>query len=382
MMGTSSLFKRLAWKSVNRAEVALLSGTGPYRLARAYAVASQGRDDLPGHAEALAVLEAASPRPRGGLHVPPRDWPDSPGVDVSVIVPCYNVEDYVEGCLRSIVTQETRKTLEVISVDDGSTDRTGELLDAMANQDSRIRVIHQDNRGLSGARNTGVAACKGATLVFVDSDDLLTPGALETLSSALWRGGCDYVTATYENMSGDGKVLTPLTGKRTHGAPWARLYSREVWRNLEFPEGFWFEDTVQAFCINPCWRERYIDVPVYLYRHNNKGIMAASNTSKRGLDTLWVVEEMLAWERQLGIPLDQGVYDTLIYQLGPLLWKRTSALTEVERRATFAYASDLFNLHSEGRRLSTSRGGRWPDVDQALKTRNYRQWKVGVLGVG
>jgi cellulose synthase/poly-beta-1,6-N-acetylglucosamine synthase-like glycosyltransferase len=116
---------------------------------------------LPKREEVLGLLEAASPRSAVGLKVPQRTWPETPEVDVSVIVPCYNVERFVEGCVRSITSQETSRTFEVICVDDGSTDATGEILDTLAEGDERVRVLNQANRGFSGARNAGLAEIRG-----------------------------------------------------------------------------------------------------------------------------------------------------------------------------------------------------------------------------
>ena len=118
--------------------------------------------DLPSHDRTVEILQAASPAPEGGLRVEPRKWPEKPTVDVSVIVPCYNVERFVEECVRSITEQETSRSFEVICVDDGATDGTAAILDRIAAAEASVRVIHQSNRGFSGARNTGIAeACGG-----------------------------------------------------------------------------------------------------------------------------------------------------------------------------------------------------------------------------
>lgn len=313
--------------------------------------------------------------------MPPRTWPEEPEVDVSVIVPCYNVENFVEGCVLSITSQETSRAFEVICVDDGSTDSTGQILDSLAAAENSVKVIHQHNRGLSGARNAGIAEARGRGLVFVDSDDLMLPGAIEVLCDAYDEGGCDYVTASYKDLSEDGRTVTPISGKRQHGAPWGRLYSREVWRDLQFPEGFWFEDTVQGFCIAPQWRERYIDVPVYLYRRNSTGITSTSGRSKKGLDTLWIVDEMLQWDDLLGIPFDLEMYDRVIWQLGVLLWARTPALNERERRAMFVYACDILRSCDPNGSFVSARDGRWRDVEHGLRSRNYWLWKMAVMGL-
>ncbi len=182
-------------------------------------------------------------------------------------------------------------------------------------------------------------------------------------------------------MSEDGKTVTPLRGKRTHGAPWGRLYSREIWRDLVFPEGYWFEDTVQSFCIDSRWVERYIDRSVYLHRKNRGSITHTAGRSKKGLDTLWIIRELLEWDKQLGIPFDQGMYDRVIWQLGTILWGRIPALNENERIAAFAYGCDLLAEYDPDGRFTTTKGGRWLDLERGLRTRNYRVWKTAVLGL-
>ena len=370
----------LTAKIVNRAWRCAYKNSALYNVAAAHAV--RRAMAFPLHDDAVATLQAASPRPVGGLNVAARNWPNEPLVEVSVIVPCYNVERFVETCVNSITSQETTHSFEVVCIDDGSTDATGSILDTIATAEAPVRVVHQSNRGFSGARNAGIAEARGASLMFVDSDDLMLPGAIETLCNAYAEGGCDYVTASYKDLSEDGQTITPLAGKRNHGAPWGRLYSRGIWRDLEFPEGFWFEDTVQGFCINTRWRERYIDVPVYLYRHNSKGITSTCNSSKKGLDTLWIVDELLRWNRQLGNPFDQTMYERVIYQLGPILWGRTVALDEREHIAAFAYSCDLLAACDPEGRYATERGPRWSDLERGLRTRNYALWKTAIYGLG
>ena len=337
---------------------------------------------LPEHDEAAAVLQAASPRPARGLNVAGRTWPNESQVEVSVVVPCYNAERFVETCVNSITSQQTIHSFEVICIDDGSTDATSSILDTIATAEASVRVVHQPNRGFSGARNAGIAEARGASLMFVDSDDLMLPGAIETLCNAYAEGGCDFVTASYKDLSEDGQTITPLAGERNHGAPWGRLYSREVWRDLEFPEGFWFEDTVQGFCIDSRWRERYIDVPVYLYRNNSKGITSTCAASKKGLDTLWIVDELLRWSCQLGIPFDHAMYERVILQFGPIMWGRLRALTERERISAFAYACDLLASCDPEGRYATEQGPRWSDLERGLRTRSYALWKTAILGLG
>ena len=99
---------------------------------------------------------------------------------VSVIIPVYNVSRYLLQCLDSVISQ-TWRNLEIIIIDDGSTDGSGRICDQYADRDDRIKVIHSPNRGLSAARNLGLENLKGQYIAFVDSDDLIEPHAIETL---------------------------------------------------------------------------------------------------------------------------------------------------------------------------------------------------------
>lgn len=106
---------------------------------------------------------------------------------VSVIVPVYNVEKYLDECVRSIMNQ-TYQNLEILLIDDGSTDRSPEMCDTYARQDSRVKVIHQHNQGLSAARNTGMNSMKGEYFGFVDSDDYIEPTMYEKLLAPMNEG--------------------------------------------------------------------------------------------------------------------------------------------------------------------------------------------------
>lgn len=109
---------------------------------------------------------------------------------LSVIVPVYKVEPYLRRCVDSIRNQ-TYKNLQIILVDDGSPDRCGEICDAYAEIDERIIAVHQKNRGLSGARNTGLRYAKGEYVAFVDSDDWIAPTMYETLVRMIEKNDLD-----------------------------------------------------------------------------------------------------------------------------------------------------------------------------------------------
>ena len=124
----------------------------------------------------------------------------------SVIVPVYNVEAYLEKCVQSILRQ-TEQDFELLLVDDGSTDSSGQLCEELAKKDSRIRVIHQENQGLGGARNTGIREAKGDWLLLVDSDDWIEPEILEKTLEAGLREEADMVVFPFRSVDEEGREL-------------------------------------------------------------------------------------------------------------------------------------------------------------------------------
>lgn len=326
--------------------------------------------------EARAGLRQICPYRPPSLPEGRGNWPSCPEVDLTVIVPCYGAEQYLPSCLESILGQKTGYSMEIVAIDDGSPDRCGEIIDRYSDVDERVRPIHQGNRGFSGARNRGIDSARGECLMFVDSDDELEDGAVQVLMDAYHDGDCDMVTANYSVMDENGGHIRGPRGRRSHGAPWGRIYSRELWRDVAFPEGLWFEDTVQAYCINRRCTEEYIEFPAVRYRKRGSSITCVSRMSKKGADTYWVVEAMLSWCRCLGIDLGQDLFNQTIKQFGPLAKSRVAALNDDELRTFFACCCGLLGSIAEFSTLTTTMDGAWRDIEASLRTRDYGLWKL------
>ena len=146
---------------------------------------------------------------------------------ISVIVPVYKVEKYLHRCVDSILNQ-TYRNLEIILVDDGSPDNCGTICDEYAAKDSRIRVIHQENAGVSAARNAGLDACTGEYVAFVDSDDYIMPEMYETMLSALLEKNVDICVCQWQYEYADGRH--PITQKHIDQTIYNVKTSRELIR--------------------------------------------------------------------------------------------------------------------------------------------------------
>jgi len=130
-------------------------------------------------------------------------------MEITIVIPVYNKEAYVERCFRQLMAQDFN-SFEVVAVDDGSTDRSGEICDNIKQEDPRIRVIHTENRGVTAARKRGVEEARGKYIVFVDSDDELLPGALNIMYETIERTGADEVIARFQSQD---KVVSPVVFK-------------------------------------------------------------------------------------------------------------------------------------------------------------------------
>ena len=157
-------------------------------------------------------------------------------IKISVIVPCYKVEQFLENCVNSILSS-TFKDFEIILVDDGSPDKSGELADELARRDSRITVIHKQNGGVVKARETGVEAAQGEWITLVDSDDSITSNALEDLYNASVGKDTDIVLGFPVGMKfpqfpekyGIEEYRSDIiSGTRIQAAPWGRLIRKSI----------------------------------------------------------------------------------------------------------------------------------------------------------
>lgn len=229
---------------------------------------------------------------------------------VSVIVPIYNVEKYIDKCIKSICAQ-SYKNLEIILVDDGSPDKCGGICDAYANQDSRIVVIHKENGGLSDARNAGLNICCGKYVTFIDSDDYVEFDYIETLYTALIESRADISIGDYfyETENGltindyfdSGKVRV-LNQKEAIGelcklrlfsnSAWAKLYPTDFFSDIRYPIGRIYEDIPVTYrLILKAGRVTFCEKPIYHYIFRPQAISKGGFKPQR-LDALKFVKKM------------------------------------------------------------------------------------------
>lgn len=229
---------------------------------------------------------------------------------VSVIIPVYNVEKYLCQCLDSVLAQ-TFSNLEIITVDDGSTDNSATICDEYADRDSRIRVIHKANGGLSSARNAGLDIATGQWIFFLDSDDYIGPDCIKLLLDTAIATNAGIATCSYTHnpntVAGNGKVKL-LTNKvainrtlhQTHGminSACVKLFRREIFDTERFTEGQWYED-LDSFYRFYAKSETIavVNSPQYYYRLHTGSFLG--HWSPERLHVLDVMVTMRQWIAQ------------------------------------------------------------------------------------
>ena len=218
---------------------------------------------------------------------------------ISIVVPVYKVEKYLDMCINSIVNQ-TYFNLEIILVDDGSPDKCPVICDEWAKRDSRIKVIHKNNGGLSDARNKGLDNATGEYVMFVDSDDKIHPQMIEIMLEEMKNNNAEICVGSYrrirlidEQFQNINPYETKIISKNSafmnfysekeeqFVTAWGKLYKRKLFKEIRFPFGKLYEDTYVTFMLYDI-ANKIIEIPLqfYYYLQRNDSIMGINNLSR------------------------------------------------------------------------------------------------------
>ncbi len=257
---------------------------------------------------------------------------------ISIVVPVYNVESYLKKCLDSIINQ-TYKNLEIILVDDGSTDNSVDICDEYAKRDNRIKVIHKKNGGLSDARNTGIEIATGNYIGFVDSDDWIDENMYKLLYNNLIKEHADisccnryfvYINSIkkygnannyYRVMNSERAIELMCTMGYMGMSAYTKLYKKEVFKDIRYPKGKVNEDIYTTYkLVDKASRIVYDSTPMYYYRQRKGSI---TNSKKVNITAMKASKELLEFvnEKYPGIReaairnyifCSIGVYDNIL----------------------------------------------------------------------
>lgn len=254
---------------------------------------------------------------------------------LSVIIPVYQVEKYIGQCLDSVLAQ-TYTNLDIILVDDGGTDSSVDICREYQKKDNRIRIISQENGGLSKARNVGVAHARAELITFIDSDDYIHPQMFATMIPYIEEHNLDIISCTstrknivIKELIGTGKLecydhrtAVSMGLRDDNVSAWGKIYKKELLDKVQFPVGRVFEDLGTLYKIfNECNKVGWLDYQFYHYIKRENSITQRSFRVKPKYDSLYLNHE------KIGFAKEHGYTEELHYIHGEIIKNAISLLT-------------------------------------------------------
>lgn len=330
----------------------------------------------------ITSVEEATANLQSFLHKEPPTFAQinkiNPQYDVMIIIPVYNVEKYLEQCIQSILAQETKYTFQAVFVNDGSTDRSGEILKRCIPMPHVF--VSTKNQGVAAARNLALQNITGRYVMFLDSDDYLSPNAIEELVNVADEKSADIVEGGHAFFDANGVIEVNTHGNTIHeishqnlyGFPYGKVIRSNLLKTFCFPQGYIFEDTVMATLLHPSARIIVSDPAiVYNYRDNHSGITHSSKVRKEAIDTFWIMKYCLEERLHRGQVLDQNDYERYLVAVWRN-WIRTKALPDDLQKWIFVLTCDLFyeNLKFTYRGKQRNKSM----LERAIKSRSYQAY--------
>lgn len=250
-------------------------------------------------------------------------------IEISIVVAVYNVEKYIDKCIKSIINQSFNN-FELIIVDDGSTDKSGKICDIYAEKDSRIRVIHEKNQGLSMARNNGLYTAKGKYISFIDGDDFIHKDMYKVLYENIINEAADIALCNFEPVIEDDEDIVKARkskvfiynnkaavkeivekNRATMIVAWGKLYKRSLFEDLAYPKGMYHEDEFVTYkLLYKASKVVETTEKLYYYLQRKESITGSKYSLKR-LDKLKALKEAITFFQS---KMDKELIDLAIYR--------------------------------------------------------------------
>lgn len=313
-------------------------------------------------------------------------------VQLSIIIPVYNSEKYLRGCLMSILEQQTKYEYEVICINDGSKDNSLAILDEMKKQyPDKVRVYNQENCGISATRNRGISLATGEYIGFIDNDDTVSPYYVEKIINRAYETGADFIQTAYRNVTPQGEVLgevshgelvfdtsdEEITLKEAQGYIWGGAIRRSIFEKLRFPVGFWYEDMINRLVVVRIARRiATISNPLYFYlvHDTNASRTLWRSNGVKSVDQVWLARQLSEYSiYELKKPVDKILYTQLLLEYSLILMFRMKMMDKKTRKAAFVIAAGYIkslNYDYSGTDKYLRRS------EMALKCNNYYAWML------
>lgn len=243
-------------------------------------------------------------------------------------------------------------------------------------------MVNQDNKGFSGARNTGLDLIEGRYVMFVDSDDKLATMAIRNLLDVAFQYNADVVAGNYKTVNEKGRLRREYKKYsfqkinpegNLYGQPWGKVYKAELFTNLRFPEGYWYEDSIFAQIVWPLTKHVYtIPEIVYEYTVNPKGITAKSLKQSKAVDSLYITEQLLKDRQCFGLTPTAENFAYFL-RMVKVTYKRTQRCNGVITKSIFIVQCNLYK-HYEGIQIKENE-----HLQIALKNQDFTKYLKAVV---
>lgn len=314
-------------------------------------------------------------------------------VDLSIVVPVYNYVDIIESNIDSILSQKTKYNYQLIIVDDGSTDGAADVLKKYADN-PKVKLIFQQNAGIGAARNTGINNADGKYLMFVDCDDIVHDDIVETLMNKAYSENFDMVMCAHnlsKERNGTIYEIVPnvypkynLVGYKNGdkimnlaGLPWCKVYKREIWNNVRFFPGYWYEDTIIQFLIfTQCKNYAYIPKIEYEYKWYEKNFSHTQGNSAnpKSIDTYWLLIEILEQYKKNNMPVDDRLYTLVLRHISTYYYGSVKNLNSKVVEALFVLAKELYLEYKPNHKVKLPFMLR--QVEKSFDNNDIELWKL------
>lgn len=314
----------------------------------------------------------------------------SDNIDLNIIIPVYNSEKFLRKCLESLLNQKTKYKYKIICINDGSTDNSLKILNEFSTKYKNITVLSQENNGIAEARNLGLKNVDSKYISFVDSDDFVDENFIENLLDSAYKNNAEIVRCNYyeydiennkiikKGKSNEKKLYNKGVGKdiiKYKGYPWGGVFKTELWENIQFPNGYWYEDMIiRMILFRKAKIFSYIDDILYYYCiHNNNISKSIEKTENlQCLDQFFLIKNLYKLSKKIYLKEDIDLYMNVLYEYSVVLWLRTRKIEKELRKQIFIKACDIIDSFNNNYKIN--------DEDKLLikifKSKDYTAWKL------
>ncbi len=348
------------------------------------------------HDECMDILKAEGYDFRPLWDSTPPLQPNS--IDLSIVIPVYNSQKYLAKCLESILNQKTQYTYEVICVNDGSTDNSGDIIESYKSKfPNKLVRIDQENHGIACARNVGIEQAKGEYIGFLDNDDYVVDKYIESILTTAKKHKADIVQTGYfmANQYGEiqsthskGNHILDNTNKEewvkyVQGYVWGGCYRKEaVFKDIRFNPGFWYEDMItRSIFIRQCDKIVVMGQSFYYHLNHNKNASKVywKNNNIKSVDQYWLARSFAEYLIKVQhIEPDNTMYEILSHEWSGLLYSRTKSIKKDAQKAAFFLASEYMKEIGMDKYV-VKEDDILSEAIKGLNTKNYLKWKFASM---